>query len=142
MKTWSGLAVILAMALWGMPPDVRGCGRGLDDATAARYAVSEYPGQASLGIAALRGRGSKGLEALFAAHAEAIGRFRKDPGAAEDLLWERIRAALDTVGQQKDCADSRLYWHTDMASAQEAARAAARPILSLRLLGKLTDEFC
>ena len=36
---------------------------------------------------------------------------------------------------------SRLYWYTDMAAAQAAAERTGRPILSLRMLGKLTDEF-
>ena len=36
---------------------------------------------------------------------------------------------------------SRLYWYTDLAEAKAAAERTGRPILSLRMLGKLTDEF-
>jgi hypothetical protein len=34
-----------------------------------------------------------------------------------------------------------LYWYTDFAQAKAAARASGKPILSLRLLGKLSEEF-
>ncbi len=52
----------------------------------------------------------------------------------------RVAAALDEICGQKDCAAARLYWHTDLESAKDAARASGKPILSLRLLGDLTDE--
>ena len=32
---------------------------------------------------------------------------------------------------------SRLYWHTDLAEARAAAERTGRPILSLRMLGKM-----
>jgi hypothetical protein len=56
-------------------------------------------------------------------------------------LLARLRAAIDAVGAQRDCDASRLYWYTDLNSAIDAARHEGKPILSLRLLGKLTDEF-
>ncbi len=34
-----------------------------------------------------------------------------------------------------------MYWYTDLAEAKAAARVAGKPILSLRLLGKLSEEF-
>lgn len=52
----------------------------------------------------------------------------------------RVAAALDEICGQKDCAAARLYWHTDLEQAKDAARASGKPILSLRLLGDLTDE--
>ncbi len=55
--------------------------------------------------------------------------------------WQRIRHALDSVGSQRDCYASHLFWYTNLEEAKDAARAANKPILSLRLLGKLTDEF-
>jgi hypothetical protein len=51
------------------------------------------------------------------------------------------RTAIDEIGAQRNCTVSRLYWHTDMATARAAAERTGRPILSLRMLGKLTDEF-
>jgi len=47
---------------------------------------------------------------------------------------------LDQLCHQRDCAWSHLYWHTDLESAKRAARATRRPILSLRLLGRLDQE--
>lgn len=49
-------------------------------------------------------------------------------------------ALLDRVCAQKDCRTSRLFWHTDLAEAQETARRLGRPILSLHLLGRLDEE--
>jgi hypothetical protein len=34
-----------------------------------------------------------------------------------------------------------LFWYTDLEQAKAAAKESGKPILSLRLLGKLTDEF-
>jgi hypothetical protein len=53
----------------------------------------------------------------------------------------RWREAIDAIGGQRTCVVSRLYWFTDLAAAQAEAKRTGRPILSLRMLGKLTDEF-
>jgi hypothetical protein len=52
----------------------------------------------------------------------------------------RYRRALDLVCAQVDCASSRLYWYTDYDAARAAAAASGRPILVLRLLGRLDEE--
>src|SRR5207302_894835 len=39
------------------------------------------------------------------------------------------------------CFTSRLYWYTDLDQAQAAAKASGKPILTLRLLGRLNEEF-
>lgn len=49
--------------------------------------------------------------------------------------------ALDQVCGVRDCADIRLFWYTDLEAAKAAARASGKPILSLRLLGRLDEEF-
>jgi hypothetical protein len=59
-----------------------------------------------------------------------------DPGE----LPRTERDELDRAAGQKDAAWSRLYWHTDLASAKTAARKEHKPILSLRLLGRLVDD--
>ncbi len=48
---------------------------------------------------------------------------------------------VDEAGGQRTCSVSRLYWHTDIDQARIAAAETNRPILSLRMLGKLTDEY-
>ncbi len=90
-------------------------------------------------IAELRSAGPAGLEALFAVHAAAIEAHRQNP-QAEVPHWDRISAALNAVGSQHDCHASRLYWHTDLDQAKAAAKASGKPILSLRMLGNLTEE--
>jgi hypothetical protein len=59
-------------------------------------------------------------------------------------LNRRINAmqpVIDQIGSQRGCSVSRLYWYTDLDAAKAAAERTGRPILSLRMLGKLTDEY-
>ena len=58
-----------------------------------------------------------------------------------DPVWDRLKTALDQVSGQRDCHASRLFWYTDLEQAKAAAAREHKPILSLRLLGKLTDEY-
>src|SRR5690606_550183 len=55
--------------------------------------------------------------------------------------WRRIAAAVDRVAMQKDAYASGLYWFTDLEEAKKTANARNKPILSLRLLGNLNEEF-
>ena len=77
----------------------------------------------------------------MAQYAGAINAHIANPSAAPDEEWQRITAALDAVAQQKNSYIAGLYWYTDLDSAKKASKALGKPILSLRLLGKLTDEF-
>ena len=47
---------------------------------------------------------------------------------------------IDAVAAQRDAHVSRLYWYTDFEQARAAAAAQGKPILSLRLLGRLDTE--
>lgn len=47
---------------------------------------------------------------------------------------------LDAVCAQQDAHTSLLYWFTDLDAAIAEARRTRRPILSLRLLGRLDEE--
>jgi hypothetical protein len=47
---------------------------------------------------------------------------------------------LDAVCAQKDAHTALLYWFTDLPAAIAEARRTNRPILSLRLLGRLDEE--
>jgi hypothetical protein len=49
-------------------------------------------------------------------------------------------AALDAICAQKDAHTTHLYWFTDFAAAVAEAKRTQRPILSLRLLGRLDEE--
>ncbi len=79
-------------------------------------------------IATLRAFGPAGLAAL-------LDQLQYKPGN------QNILAAIDAVAAQKDALDSRLFWYTDLAQAKAAAAKTQKPILYLRLLGKLTDEY-
>lgn len=107
----------------------------------ARVAISANAAEAAPAIAALRAMGPAGLQTMLAIHAEEIKRHRDAPAQADDAAWQRLAAALDAVSQQYDSAASGLYWYTDFAQAEEAARRSGKPILSLRLLGNLNEEF-
>jgi hypothetical protein len=107
----------------------------------ALSAVSANAAEAAPAIAALRAMGPAGLQAMLAAHAEEIKRHRDAPAATADAAWQRLAAALDAVSQQYDSAASGLYWYTDFEQAKDAARKSGKPILSLRLLGNLNEEF-
>jgi hypothetical protein len=66
-----------------------------------------------------------------------LARYDREPdGLAKDTL----AAAIDAAAHQKYATVSRLYWHTDLASAVGAARAQGRPILHLRMLGRLDED--
>ena len=47
---------------------------------------------------------------------------------------------LDAICAQKDAHTALLYWFTDLDAAIAEARRTKRPILSLRLLGRLDEE--
>lgn len=70
------------------------------------------------------------LDALFARHD------REPDGPAR----ERLAARIDAAAHQKYATVSRLYWHTDLESARADARTHGRPILHLRLLGRLDED--
>ncbi|HET6854118.1 MAG TPA: hypothetical protein VFH46_17565 [Pyrinomonadaceae bacterium] len=106
----------------------------------ARKAVSEDTVESSHAIEELRALGPAGLQILMAQYADEINRQVTSPAAASDQQWLRIATALDTVAQQKNSYLAGLYWHTDLESAKKASLETGKPILSLRLLGKLTDE--
>lgn len=86
---------------------------------------------AQTAIETLRRAGPNGLAALLE-----IG----DRGFADADRAACWRDAVDAVCGQRDGHVSRLYWYTDLDAALAEARRLGRPVLSLRLLGKLTDE--
>jgi len=102
-------------------------------ATLARLALSADHTQSQEAIRKLRALGPTGLNALLEAHAPALANpLQIDPN---------LRRVLDAVGGQRDCHASRLFWYTDPEAAKTAAQTLGRPILSLRLLGRLDEEF-
>jgi hypothetical protein len=105
----------------------------------ARKAVSHEPTVSSAAIDELRAMGPTGLDVLLREYELEVRRFSGSGEAGDD--WKRIANAIDSVAMQKDAYASGLYWFTDMEAAKRAAKASMRPILSLRLLGNLNEEF-
>jgi hypothetical protein len=58
------------------------------------------------------------------------------PGAERAQLARRI----DELAGQRYAVWSRLYWHRDLDQAMAEARATGKPILSLRMLGRLDRD--
>jgi len=103
-------------------------------------AVSENVAESAVAIDELRSRGPVGLNELRMRYADQIKKHIDHPTLNSDAEWQRITKALDSVSGQKNSYISGLYWYTDLKEAQRVATASGKPILSLRLLGKLTDE--
>jgi len=109
--------------------------------TLARDAVSKDTSKSDQAIAELRSMGPAGLNSLFKTYEREINEQISNPLLAATAEWQRLSRALDAVSQQKDSYLAGLYWHTDLEQAKAAARQSGKPILSLRLLGKLTEEY-
>ncbi|MGK0348214.1 MAG: hypothetical protein ACI855_004304 [Myxococcota bacterium] len=80
--------------------------------------------------AALRIQGPDGLSTVLDAW--------RAEGSPDNNEWHIL---ADTVAQQRDALTSGLYWYTDLEQAKAASEDADKPILSLRLLGDLTQEY-
>ncbi|WP_254507692.1 hypothetical protein [Anatilimnocola floriformis] len=85
--------------------------------------------------------------------AEQIKAWRKEgPAAVDRLMQEREKLAatnqdrtaiddtIDAVAAARYAHESGLYWYTDEAEANRVAKEQGKPILALRLLGKLDEE--
>lgn len=68
-------------------------------------------------------------------------RAARSMGMPIDAGLERRIRLIDAVAAQRDAYAGRLYWHTDLDAAKQEARATGKPILSLRMLGNLDDEY-
>jgi len=106
----------------------------------ADRAVSENVAESAAAIEELRALGPVGLNDLMTRYAVQIKQHIDDPKLKPDAEWQRITKALDAVSGQKNSYLSGLYWYTDLKEAQKVANESKKPILSLRLLGRLTDE--
>jgi hypothetical protein len=111
----------------------------------AQRALAENKDVAAQAIERLRSQGATGLDALIEEHANLLDEAARPADEQQQSAWKaaraRLFAAMDEVSGQRDCRASRLFWHTDLEKAKAAAKAQGKPILSLRMMGRLTDEF-
>lgn len=116
----------------------------------ARRALAAEKVEAANAVAELRSMGPDGLRAFLVTNSNEIeAAIRTHAGSRNQSLTHQdnqvdqsnqVLSALDSICQQKDCYASRLYWYTDLEQAKSAARAQGKPILSLRLLGRLDED--
>jgi hypothetical protein len=131
---WCAAALALGTAgARAQAPDATGSLAAL-----ARLSVSGEPGGAKTAVAALRAAGYPGLDALVRVGGPTATRICWTRGL--DDRSKRWCAAVDAVAGQRDASASRLFWHTDFEKARAEALATGKPILSLRLLGRLDEE--
>ncbi len=97
----------------------------------AKRALEEGPLQGRATIESLRAAGPAALAALQ----ELLASPSTPP-----TQKRHADAVLDAVCAQKDASASGLFWYTDLESARVAARKSNKPILSLRLLGRLDED--
>ncbi len=150
MRCWIVGVAVVGMILGGSVT-ARACG----EYGVLPHVVIEYIADGStktLPIEKLRQKGQEVLDEL-AQTRDLIAKVRDEevPKAAPDkqaaLLADyngrisRVEALMDQFGKQKYCSRSRLFWHTDLEAAKAAAKASGKPILSLRMLGNLDEEF-
>ncbi len=99
-------------------------------ATATASAPRTAAASDDASIAALRAEGPAALTRLLE---------RYDRAHAE-VSRAALARTIDRVAAQRYATVSRLYWYTDLAAAQEVARTSGKPILSLRMLGRLDED--
>ncbi|MFN0021138.1 MAG: hypothetical protein ACKVP0_23065 [Pirellulaceae bacterium] len=138
-RTWTlGLALLLfsssSVALAG----------GLDG-TEVGAILRGGPAEVDAAISRLREEGPGALDVLFAQKKELQEEGRRisptSPSPEVAALLARLDSAIDRVGGAKYCSASQLYWYTDLEQAKAVAQKCGKPILTLRMLGNLTDEF-
>jgi hypothetical protein len=85
----------------------------------------------------LRSQGYAGIDRFLKINGTELARLRIQ---TDNPRWTELNQTLDSICKQRDCYASRLYWHTDLAAAKQAAAASGKPILSLRMLGNLDED--
>ncbi|MEX2187168.1 MAG: hypothetical protein WD875_10255 [Pirellulales bacterium] len=137
-------AVLLGTAAW---MTVWACGGYGSARLTARELAAADNGESAALVGELRALGPEGLEAILAIRDAAA--VEEGPLASQSPIgpppkpserMTRLDALVDRVAAQRGASMSRLYWYTDLDAALAAAKTSGRPVLSLRMLGNLTDE--
>lgn len=101
-----------------------------------RLAVEENDDAA---VRRLRALGKEGFDAMLAHYRQSLD-YGRDGCLFRSPKDERAIEVFGCVAGQKDAAWSRLFWHTDFNEAMREAAKTGKPILSLRLLGRLDES--
>jgi hypothetical protein len=143
------LTVMLALAV--VPAGwVLACG-GYGLSAEVLRAIADSPDQ-PLPVEKLREQGPEAVEELMLLRQRMLRQLEqlqkqeatKETAAQVESLQRRqtrLDELIDQVGMQRYCSRSGLYWYTDLEKAKAAARQSGKPILSLRMLGNLNEDF-
>jgi len=144
------LTVVLAVGAVACGSRSLACG-GYGLSAEVLRAIADYPDK-PLPVEKLREQGPEALEELTLLRQRMqrqLAELIKQPDSPErtaqvqqlERRQVRLDELIDQVGMQRYCSRSGLYWFTDLEKAKEAARASGKPILSLRMLGNLNEDF-
>jgi len=147
---WVVLTVVLAVGAIAGGSRSLACG-GYGLSAEVLRAIADYPDK-PLPVEKLREQGPEALEELMHLRQRMqrqLAELLKQPDSPEriDQVQQlerrqvRLDELIDQVGMQRYCSRSGLYWFTDLEQAKAAARASGKPILSLRMLGNLNEDF-
>jgi hypothetical protein len=100
-----------------------------DPAGAGNLPSSSAPDRDAKTIAALRAKGVDGLQQVL-----------REYDHAQPAARTALAATVDAVAAQRYATVSRLYWYTDLDAAKAEAQRTNRPILALRMLGRLDED--
>ncbi|MFK8112317.1 MAG: hypothetical protein AB8B91_08945 [Rubripirellula sp.] len=84
----------------------------------------------------LRERRHEGLQATLKYRDQRVAEL----GGVQFAEVENLDRAIDVIAGQKFASASRLFWHTSIDDATAESQATNRPIISLRLLGRLDEN--
>ena len=141
------VAMIAGASCWTWSATARG------EYDATREILQAISGEMAVPpIEAWRAEGPAALERLLRVRVQLVvdrASFMKASETAQsppdlsefDARLARLDALIDQVGMQRYCSRSGLYWYTDLEKAKAAARASGKPILSLRMLGNLNEDY-
>ena len=134
--------LVLALLAFSLATSAVGGGAACAALLESPKILSDQQSKADQAIARLRELGPVGLETVLREYQSELDAMRgATPAAfASTARWRRLRQAIDAIAQQKDAHASQLFWFTDIDQAKAQARRSRRPILSLRLLGKLSED--
>lgn len=118
------LAPLVALADPTVAPD-----RGAGAVDAGDLPTTAAPDRSAAAIALLRQRGPAGLAAVLAEY-----------DAAPASRRPALAATADAVAAQRYATASRLFWYTDLDAATSEAARTGKPILALRMLGRLDED--
>lgn len=136
---WRSLTVALSLVVICLPGYAA---IGAEDISAEDSALRLRA--ANIDVDTYRSRGQEGLDELLALYQETEALLLAD-GDVESCRnndeLNLLTSKIDEVAAARDSHISGLFWHTDYDQALAEAESTNRPVLSLRMMGKLTDEY-